>query len=296
MTDPLLELCNVSVSLGHGRARTVVVDNVSLTVDNSEIVGLVGASGAGKSTIARLVGGLLAADSGSIRLAGADLIAASRDRRQARRISTLRHLIFQDPYTSLSPTFRVAELVAEPLKIHSIGSPDERARRVADALHAVGLEPPARFLDRKASELSGGERQRVALARALSAHPALIVADEPTGMLDAQRRAELVELMRAIAAEREIGWLFITHDLAQTQDFCHRLIVMHDGAVVEEGPTDAVLNAPVHSATTALLGAVNTLSKPASTRSDTNHECSGHERCHHVAPRRRRFGARAATR
>jgi peptide/nickel transport system ATP-binding protein len=257
LEPPLLQLRGVRKAFRHG--RLVAVGGVDIAVAAGECVGLVGASGAGKSTVARLVAGLLVPDAGTVAFEGIDLAALSRAvRRQAcRRL----HMVFQDPYASLAPYLRVGALVAEPLIIHRTADPDERRRLVAEALEAVGLAP-ARYLDRWPHELSGGERQRVALARGLVLRPRLIVADEPTAMLDPRARVGLLELMADLRALHDVSYLFVTHDLALADGFCDRLIVMAQGVVVEEGPTAEVVGRPRHIATTALVSAARRLQAP----------------------------------
>ena len=250
----LLELRSVTRSFRRG--RLVAVDDVSLEVDAGETVGIVGSSGAGKSTVARLVAGLITPDRGSIVFGGADLATlGSAERRAVRRRL---QLVFQDPYTSLAGHLRVADLVAEPLVIHRVGDRDHRAELVGEALAAVRLPPP-RYLDRWPHELSGGERQRVALARALVLRPRLVVADEPTAMLDPRVRAELLDLMDELRTSLGMAYLFITHDLAVADRFCHRLVVMSQGSVVEDGPTSRVVGRPRHPVTVALVDAARRL-------------------------------------
>jgi ABC-type glutathione transport system ATPase component len=256
MSAPLLELVDVRKSFrGRGwRAPSHrVLDGVSLQVGEGEAVGLVGGSGAGKSTIARLVVGLEAPTSGQIRfegrdigsLRGAELLAARRRM----------HLVFQDPYEALPPSMRVREVVAEPLAIHDVGTAAERLARVSEALEAASLAPAERYLHRFPHELSGGERQRVALARATVLHPRLIVADEPTTMLDVSLRLELLALMRRLGREQGIGYLYITHDLALARAFCDRLVILHQGRVIEAGPAAEVIERPRHPYTARLVAA-----------------------------------------
>lgn len=251
---PLLELRSVSRSFRGG--RVTAVDAVSLHVGGGETVGVVGSSGAGKTTVARLVAGLLRPDAGTVMFEGTDLSAMSRRERQAARRRL--HLVFQDPYTALARHLRVADLVAEPLAIHRVENRARRAGMVADALAAVGL-PPGRFLDRWPHQISGGERQRVALARALVMRPRLVVADEPTAMVDPSVRAGLLELMAELQSSYGLAYLFITHDLAVADSFCHRLVVMSHGAVVEEGSAEEVVGRPQHPATVALVDAARRL-------------------------------------
>lgn len=251
MTAPLLRLEGVTRRFTGRRGTLTAVADVDLEVARGETVGLVGASGAGKSTVARLAARLLEPDEGRIVLDGDDLRTLDR-----RTIGRRLHLVFQDPYGSLAPHLRVGRLVAEPLAIH--GVPDRRERVLA-ALEEVRLVPAARFVERHPHELSGGERQRVALARALVLRPDLVIADEPTQMLDASTRARLMDLMADVRDRHGTAFLYITHDLALARRFCERLAVMHGGRIVEEGPTDAVLSAPRSPHARALVGAVEDL-------------------------------------
>lgn len=231
--------------------RITAVDRVDLTVEAGEVVGLVGASGAGKSTIARMAVGLTVPDEGRVLLGGDDLRQLDR-RAVGRRV----HLIFQDPYGALAPHHRVGRIVGEPLEVHAIG---DRRRRVLQALEEVHLTPAGTLVERHPHELSGGERQRVALARALIIRPELVVADEPTQMLDASIRSDLLELMAELRRRHGMSYLYITHDLALAQDLCDRLAVLHAGRIVEEGPTSDVLSDPQSDHGRALVAAVRAL-------------------------------------
>ncbi|MHA6621434.1 ABC transporter ATP-binding protein [Pseudonocardia sp. DLS-67] len=246
-----LDVAGLTVTYRGRSGRVAALTDVGLTVAPGEVVGLVGGSGAGKSTVARAAAGLVRPDRGSIRVAGADVVGAGRA--ALRRIRRTLHLVFQDPYASLPPTMRVAEVIAEPLVVHRIGDRAARADRAAEAAAAVGLD--RRHLGRFPHELSGGERQRVAFARALVCEPRLILADEPTQMLDASLRRDLVDLIGRLAAERGVAVLHITHDLALAQHGCARLVVMSGGRVVESGPTADVLAAPRADHTAALVSA-----------------------------------------
>jgi peptide/nickel transport system ATP-binding protein len=256
MTDTVLELTGVSKAFERRRAgevaRVQAVDGVSLRVEAGEIVALVGESGAGKSTIGRIALGLERPDTGSVRLAG-EALETARGRR-GRALRRRAHLILQDPYDALHPGMRVGSVVAEPLAVGRIRR-SEREGRVADALVEVGLVPAAVFARRYPHELSGGQRQRVALARALVARPRLVVADEPTSMLDASLRAGILELISGMRRAHDMAFLFVTHDLALARYVADRIGVVHEGRLVEVGETEALVAAPQHEYTTTLLDA-----------------------------------------
>jgi ABC-type glutathione transport system ATPase component len=230
-----------------------VLRGVSFDVGAGEAVGLIGGNGAGKTTIARLAAGLQQPDAGRVLFEGRETWReggrAARDAR--RRI----HLVFQDPYDALPPSLRVEAIVGEPLRIHGVGTRGERASRVREALEQAALTPADRYLGRYAQELSGGERQRVALARAVILRPRLIVADEPTTMLDMSLRLALVTLMKRLGRQHAIGYLYITHDLALARVLCDRLVILDEGRVVEEGPAAAVIERPAHACTARLVEA-----------------------------------------
>lgn len=248
-----------SLGVAYGAQR--IVDDISFTLDRAQTVALVGSSGAGKSTVAKALAGLVPGSSGkaTVQLPAAhgattELELFSGSRKELRAARRHIHLVMQDPYASLPPHLPVAQIVAEPLRIHRIGGKLDRAAAAAHALEQVGLDP-ARYSKRMPRELSGGERQRVAFARALVTNPAVILADEPTGMLDANLRAEISELMAQLAQASNTAILHITHDLALAAQTSDRLLVMSNGALVEQGPIKQVLSAPAHTATKQLLAA-----------------------------------------
>lgn len=249
---PVLAIEDLNVSYPTSGGRVSALSDVRVEVAAGEAVGVVGGSGAGKSTLARAVVGLAPVASGSICIEGHDVLHGSQEQRRRRRRPV--HLVFQDPYASLPPTLRVADIVAEPLVIRH-GRRTDTASAVAGALDAVALSPPARFASRYAHQLSGGERQRVAFARALVARPQLILADEPTGMLDASLRAGITDLMAELRANHGVAFVHITHDLALAQRSCARLVVFQAGQVVEQGPTEELLGDPRHPYTAALVAA-----------------------------------------
>jgi ABC-type oligopeptide transport system ATPase subunit len=243
-----------------GRSGVVAVDDVSLEVGRRETVGVVGESGSGKSTLARLALRLIPVDRGQILFEGEDLTKLPEKRLRPLRL--FMHLIHQDPYESLTPRLRVRDVVAEPMVIQGTATADERRARALEAIAGAGLHPSESIAERYPHELSGGQRQRVALARAFILTPRLIVADEPTSMLDASLRAALLATMRAYRDEHDVAILFITHDLALARSFCDRIAVMHRGRIVEEGPANAVVQAPAHPYTRALITAARDLRPP----------------------------------
>ena len=255
---PLLSVERVSKTFQHpGDGEAVAVADVSFEIRSGQTVGLVGPSGAGKTTLARIIAGVVAPDDGAVVFDGYDLSRLSG--RARRRAQAGMHLVFQDPYASLAPGVAVAELVAEPVRIHRRVTADRRRALALAALEEVQLHPPERYADRYAHELSGGERQRVALARALILRPGLIVADEPTQMLDAALRADLVALLETLRERHGMAQLFVTHDLALAERVCERILVMDAGRIVEQGTTTQVLAAPQHARTVALVAAVERL-------------------------------------
>lgn len=257
MTAAVLELEGVSKFFGARRGwrskeEIRAVDDVSLAVEEGEVVALVGESGAGKSTLARLILGLEQPDAGVVCFDGLDLATLSR--RALRQARQRMHLVLQDPYQSLHPGLRVGSLVAEPLALR--GAPRAgRAEAVWRAVEQVALHPAPAFCRRFPHQLSGGQRQRVALARALVAQPKLVIADEPTSMLDASLCAGILELILDIRDRFGTSFLYITHDLALARWVSDRMIVMREGKIVEVGPSDDVVHCPCSDYTKLLLAA-----------------------------------------
>ncbi len=235
-----------------GSPDVTALDGVSLDVGVGESVAIIGRSAAGKSTMAKLVLGLLRPVSGSVELLGQATADVSRS--QMRRLRRRVQMVFQDPYQSLHPGMTVAGLVSEPLAIAGIGR-SERGARVAEALQQLGLVPVEGFLDRHASTLSGGQRQRVALARTLVAEPELIVADEPASMLDASLRATVAAHLLTVRQALGATLVFITHDISLARLVAERIVVLSDGRVVEDGPTEQLLAAPAHDETRVIMDA-----------------------------------------
>ncbi|USQ81279.1 ABC transporter ATP-binding protein [Ornithinimicrobium faecis] len=237
-----------------GRSLTVpALKGVSFELGVGESLGLVGETGSGKSTIARLILGLASGDAGRINLGGLDLTSyrrlSSGDRREARRKV---QMVFQDPYSSLNPARTVGSVLSEVLR--TAGRDGESRDGVADLLVQVGL--PTDYASRLPAGLSGGERQRVAIARALAVRPELLICDEPVAALDVSAQAQVLELLRELRARHRMALLFITHDLAVVRQVAERLIVLRHGEVVEAGPVGDVLEAPQHPYTQKLVQAV----------------------------------------
>lgn len=228
------------------------VDDVSFAVRRGTTHALVGESGSGKTTTARIIAGFLRPDGGTVSVADRDVTAlAGRELRDYRR--TLQ-LVYQNPFSSLDPRQRIANIVAEPLHNFGAGTRTERTQRVADLIDRVAL--PASVLTRTAAELSGGQRQRVAIARALAAHPQVVVLDEAVSALDVTVQARILELLVSLQHELGLTYLFISHDLSVVRSLSHTVSVMQRGRVVESGTTEAIFTQPTHDYTKELLGAV----------------------------------------
>jgi ABC-type glutathione transport system ATPase component/ABC-type dipeptide/oligopeptide/nickel transport system permease subunit len=244
---------DVSKKFGDG---VEVLAGVDLGVGRGESLALIGESGAGKSTLGRMAAGLAEPEGGTVRVGGEPVSRLAN--RDPARLGRTVHYLFQDPYGSIPPNRPVEWIVREPLSIHDVGTSSARHERVQAALADVGL-PPGEYADRYPTELSGGERQRVALARAVVLEPSVLVADEPTSMLDAPLQDELLTLLYELVADRGITLLHVTHDVAQASSFADRIAVLHEGRIVEEGAPESILRAPAHEQTRTLVDAVDEL-------------------------------------
>ena len=232
------------------------VDDADLIIRRREIVALVGESGSGKSTIARLLAKIYKPTSGEIYFQGKPL-SSVRSRRDTLRYSGLVPMVFQDPFSSLNPVFRVSHGIMRGLKLHRPElSREQRYAEAARVFEVVGLTPAAEVLQRFPHELSGGQRQRVGFAQALALRPKLILADEPVSMLDVSIRIGLLNLMVRLRDSEGVSILYITHDLASARYVADRLIVMYAGQIAESGPVEDVLTNPKHPYTQLLLSAV----------------------------------------
>ena len=255
---PLLEVRHLTKEFTRkkglfGAATSVrAVDDVSFVIERGETFGLVGESGSGKTTTGRCILRLIEPTSGEVLFDGRDVLALSRgDLRRARRDM---QIVFQDPYSSLNPRMRVADIVEEPLIIHKLGTKAERRARVKELFGLVGLNPD--HLLRYPHEFSGGQRQRIGLARALALNPSLIIADEPVSALDVSVQAQVVNLLMELQERLKLTYLFIAHDLRLVEHICTRTAVMYLGRIVEMGETAKLFGAPQHPYTRALLSAI----------------------------------------
>lgn len=231
------------------------VDDVSFQIREGEIFGLVGESGSGKSTVARCVMNIYQPTSGHILFQDVDICDKKQFRTHRRELQRQRQLIFQDSTSSLNQRMKVADIIAEPMKIQHMPPPRGSYRaEAAFQLHYVGMDES--YLDKYPSEMSGGQRQRVAIARALSMEPKLLVADEPIASLDVSIQAQIINLFQHLREEHGFSILFIAHDLAMVEYLCDRVGVMYQGKLVEVAPSEKLFANPLHPYTKVLLSAI----------------------------------------
>lgn len=258
--DPILEMRDVDMSFMLGGLvgkRTILraLSGISLKLTPGRALALVGESGSGKSTCARMLARVYEPASGQIAFHGADVGKLTGKALTDYRAEV--QMIFQDPFGSLNPTQSVAYILERPLKIHRPGLTKKEVREQSEALLTqVGLVPAAEFLKRRPHELSGGQRQRVAIARALSVEPTVLLADEPTSMLDVSVRLGILNLLEDLKREKNLASLYITHDIATARYFAEETAVMYAGHLVEQGPSEAITDNPRHPYTQLLIAAV----------------------------------------
>ena len=254
-SEPILKVEGLVKEFKIGRFPRIktlqAVNKVDFEIGQSEVLGLVGESGSGKSTVARVIVRLYTPTAGRLFLAGKEV-----PRRMGRHMLRIYHknvqMIFQDPFSSLNPVHTIRYTLSRPLRVHGIVKGKALEVRIKALLERCGLTPAERFWEKYPYELSGGERQRVGIARVLAVDPKLVLADEPTSMLDVSIRLDIMNLMLDLKDEQGLSYLFITHDLAGAHYMCDRIAIMYAGHLVEIGPSDTVINKPEHPYTQLL--------------------------------------------
>ncbi len=262
---PVLEARELVKEFGVRGGTLRAVNGVTLAIPRGETLGIVGETGCGKSTLARLFLRLLEPTSGEIRFDGADVTHSSR--RQLRPLRRDLQIVFQDPFSSLNPRRTVGAIVGEPLRVHKLGSASERRVRVREALEVVGLDPA--YSNRYPHQFSGGQRQRIGIARAIVTNPRVIVADEPVSALDVSIQAQILNLLGELRQEFGLTLLVISHDVSVIRHLSSRVAVMYLGRIVELAPAAALFAAPAHPYTAAMLDAVPSPSVTAPRRRRT---------------------------
>ena len=255
MAEKLLEIKNLKQYFNPGKPNMVkAVDDISFDIYKGETLGLVGESGCGKSTTGRTIIRLYDATDGQVLFNGDD-VHGKKSRSQLKKFNRKMQMIFQDPYASLNPRMKVADIIAEGIDIHGLASSkEERIKKVHDLLETVGLNKE--HAGRYPHEFSGGQRQRIGIARALAVDPDFIIADEPISALDVSIQAQVVNLMQQLQKEKGLTYLFIAHDLSMVKYISDRIGVMYYGKLVELAPSDALYKNPLHPYTQSLLSAI----------------------------------------
>lgn len=264
---PLLEVRSISKSIDHAK----ILHGIDLTLYEGETLALVGESGSGKTTLAKTIMGLFTAEEGEIYLESQQVLQRKKDFFE--RVQ----MVFQNPGESISHRMNVYQAIKEPLDIHSYGSNEEKLEKIKKVLYEVELSGEEEFLEKYPHHLSGGEAQRVAIARALVLDPKLIIADEPTSALDASVQAKILRLFLDLQEQRGLALLLITHDIALARKVSDRMAVMLKGTIVEEGPTNEVVNNPLHPYTKCLIEAAPSLSREVGTSTRTENRAENRE-------------------
>ncbi|MDQ0252941.1 oligopeptide/dipeptide ABC transporter ATP-binding protein [Evansella vedderi] len=252
MSQALLEVNNLVKHFTTGTQTVKAVDGISLSINQSETLGLVGESGCGKSTTGRLTLRLIESTSGEINFEGQNI--NDFNKRNMKKMRKEMQMIFQDPYASLDPRQTIGETIMRPLMVHQIGKKKDRYNQVLELMEKVGLDP--RWVNRFPHELDGGRRQRVGIARALAVNPKYIVCDEPVSALDVSIQAQVLNLMQDIQEEFNLTYLFISHDLSVVKHVSDRIAVMYLGKIVELAEAEELFHNTQHPYTKALLSAV----------------------------------------
>jgi peptide/nickel transport system ATP-binding protein len=256
---PVLEVNDLRLSVKTDEGVARILDRVSLTLERGKVLGVVGESGCGKSTLARAILGLIpkaaTIDSGEIRLDGENLLALGEREMTSRIRGKRTGFIPQDPYLALNPVFRIGAQLLPMLEWHApeLRTRETRRERLVGLLRRVQVPEPEAVLDRYPHQFSGGQRQRLLIAAALATRPPLIIADEPTTALDVTTQQQILRLLKELTSELGVSMLFVTHDFGVVAELCDDITVMYAGQTVEAGPTRAVLDAPLHPYTSALL-------------------------------------------
>src|SRR6202043_2281546 len=258
MSEPILEIRGLRLAIKTDEGLATVLDHINFAVDRGRILGLVGESGCGKSTIIRAIIGILPpgaeVEAGVIRFDGEDLLGLSEQELNRRIRGSRIGFVPQDPYLALNPVFKIGAQLLEIMRWHAPdgGRREHRARLLA-LLRRVQLPDPEAALDRYPHQFSGGQRQRLLIAAALASAPAIVIADEPTTALDVTTQLQILKLLRGLAEQRGLSMLFVTHDFGVVAQLCDTVTVMYAGQTVESGPVAQILAAPLHPYTRMLL-------------------------------------------
>ena len=253
MATPILETRNLTKYFKTARGNLHAVDDINLSIEKGKTLGVVGESGCGKSTLGRVILRLIEATGGEILFEGKDL--RTLNARQMEGMRQQLQIIFQDPFSSLNPRLSVSEIITDPIRTNKLLSgKSEIQERVVELMHTVGLSD--RFINAYPHELDGGRRQRIGVARALALNPKFIVCDEPVSALDVSIQAQILNLMMDLQEQRELTYLFITHDMSVVKHISNQIMVMYMGQCVEVSPTEELFEQPMHPYTQALLSAI----------------------------------------